>query len=80
MVAVAVASPVHPADRGLVVRDEELDVVDLVPPVVHGIDALRHAERIELHDRAPARQNARIGDHPHLDAASLGCTKRAHHL
>ena len=43
VVAVAVATPVHAADRGLAVRDEQLDVVDLVPAVVDRVRPLGDA-------------------------------------
>ena len=80
VVAVAVATPVHPADGGLAVRDEQLDVVDLVPAVVDRIGPLRHAKRIQDLDRLPAGRDGRVGDDPDLHPAALRCAHGLHQL
>src|SRR4029077_13858906 len=69
VIAIAVRTPVHPADDSLAVGDEELDVIDLVTDVVNRIDAYGDPERIEGGRRLPARQNRRIRDHAHRDAS-----------
>ncbi len=74
VIAIAVRTPVHAADDGFVIGDEELHVVDLPRRVVDWIEACGDARSLQHIERDATRVDRRIGDHTHVGTTqSIAC-------